>query len=90
MNTTEPVQVTEATTQATTQTATEAAIQAVEAAQSEWTGCHDDEEATPEWVAQSEDAAASAAGCGNFSLTGLLATVGLKRGGAKLPNAQRG
>lgn len=28
-------------------------------------------------------------GC-NFSLTGLLATVGLKRGGAKLPNAQRG
>lgn len=28
-------------------------------------------------------------GC-NFSITGLLATVGLKRGGAKLPNAQRG
>jgi hypothetical protein len=27
---------------------------------------------------------------GNFSITGLLATVGLKRGGAKLPNAQRG
>ncbi len=26
----------------------------------------------------------------NFSLTGLLATVGLKRGGAKLPAAQRG
>jgi hypothetical protein len=27
---------------------------------------------------------------GNFSITGLLARVGLKRGGAKLPSAQRG
>lgn len=27
---------------------------------------------------------------GNFSITNLLARVGLKRGGAKLPNAQRG
>ena len=27
---------------------------------------------------------------GNFSITGLLATVGLKRGGAKLQNSQRG
>lgn len=71
MNTTEPVQATAATTQATTQTATEAAIQAVEAAQSEWTGCHDDEEATPEWVAQSEDAAASAAGCGDVAIAAL-------------------
>lgn len=46
-------------------------IQAIEAAQSEWTGCHDDDDATPEWVAQSEDAAESAAECGDRAIEAL-------------------